>query len=102
MAWCRSRGSIERRFGRLASHLRIGMRAKAFAGFLLAALILPACGSGGKGGESTSFQSPSQRSTEGSKATGLLDFQAPKLGGGTVNGSDFAGKDVAMWFWAPW
>ncbi len=32
----------------------------------------------------------------------LLDFRAPKLGGGHVAGSDFAGRDVAIWFWAPW
>jgi hypothetical protein len=67
----------------------------------LAAVILLACGSGDKGAE-TSFQGGSPRSTGESKAAGLLDFQAPKLGGGTVHGRDFAGKDVAMWFWAPW
>ena len=32
----------------------------------------------------------------------ILDFTAPKLGGGQVVGSEFAGKDVALWFWAPW
>jgi hypothetical protein len=32
----------------------------------------------------------------------VLDFSAPLLGGGAVEGSDYAGKDVAIWFWAPW
>lgn len=32
----------------------------------------------------------------------VLDFTAPKLGGGTLEGADFAGQDVAIWFWAPW
>jgi hypothetical protein len=32
----------------------------------------------------------------------LLDFEAQLLGGGTFRGADLAGKDVAIWFWAPW
>ena len=32
----------------------------------------------------------------------VLDFTAPRLGGGTVEGADYAGKDTAIWFWAPW
>ena len=31
----------------------------------------------------------------------VLDFTAPAVGGGRVAGSEFAGRDVAMWFWAP-
>jgi hypothetical protein len=31
-----------------------------------------------------------------------LRFAAPRLGGGTVRGADFAGHDLVMWFWAPW
>jgi hypothetical protein len=31
-----------------------------------------------------------------------LRFTAPRLGGGTVRGADFAGHDLVMWFWAPW
>ncbi len=34
--------------------------------------------------------------------TEILDFTAPKLGGGQIVGSEFAGKDIAIWFWAPW
>ena len=32
----------------------------------------------------------------------VLDFSAPRLGGGAVEGSDYVGKDLAIWFWAPW
>lgn len=31
-----------------------------------------------------------------------LRFVAPKLGGGQVRGAEYAGRDVAIWFWAPW
>jgi hypothetical protein len=34
--------------------------------------------------------------------TEILDFSAPRLGGGTIEGSDYAGHDLAIWFWAPW
>ncbi len=42
----------------------------------------------------------SDRSTPA--ATAVLRFTAPRLGGGTIEGEDFAGRDVAFWFWAPW
>lgn len=32
----------------------------------------------------------------------ILRFQAPLLGGGTFDGATLAGRDVALWFWAPW
>ena len=35
-------------------------------------------------------------------ASAVLRFTAPRLGGGTIEGEDFAGRDVAFWFWAPW
>lgn len=31
-----------------------------------------------------------------------LRFTAPRLGGGTIRGADFASQDLVMWFWAPW
>jgi hypothetical protein len=30
-----------------------------------------------------------------------LAFSAPRVGGGTVDLSDYAGKPVLLWFWAP-
>lgn len=35
-------------------------------------------------------------------APGELRFTAPRLGGGQINGAEYAGRDVAIWFWAPW
>lgn len=32
----------------------------------------------------------------------VLDFSAPAVGGGQVVGADYAGRDLALWFWAPW
>jgi hypothetical protein len=32
----------------------------------------------------------------------VLRFEAPNLTGGVIRGVDYAGKDVALWFWAPW
>lgn len=37
-----------------------------------------------------------------SNAAELLDFTAPLVGGGTVQGAELAGRDLAIWFWAPW
>lgn len=31
-----------------------------------------------------------------------LRFTAPALGGGTIDGADYAGSDLVVWFWAPW
>ena len=32
----------------------------------------------------------------------VLDFEAPLLSGGSLDGETLAGRDVAFWFWAPW
>ena len=29
-------------------------------------------------------------------------FEASLVGGGTLDGADFAGDKVAVWLWAPW
>ena len=31
-----------------------------------------------------------------------LAFTAPDLGGGTFDASDYVGRDVILWMWAPW
>jgi len=31
----------------------------------------------------------------------VLAFSAPRVGGGTISGADYAGRPVAFWFWAP-
>jgi hypothetical protein len=32
----------------------------------------------------------------------ILGFSAPLLAGGQLEGSSLEGRDVALWFWAPW
>lgn len=46
--------------------------------------------------------SPPASSGAAQAVPAVLDFTAPQLGGGTVEGADYAGKDTAIWFWAPW
>jgi hypothetical protein len=46
--------------------------------------------------------SPSSPEKDGEPVPDVLRFSAPRLGGGRVVGADYAGRDVALWFWAPW
>lgn len=48
---------------------------------------------------------PSRTSEPADAADGnaeVLAFTAPDLEGGTFDGSDYAGRDVILWLWAPW
>jgi len=69
--------------------------AGALAVFAIAASACSQAGSSASGGTPSTSASPGG-------VVELLDFTAPLLGGGTLRGSDFAGEDVAIWFWAPW
>ncbi len=40
--------------------------------------------------------------SDGRRVPKELRFEAPALSGGTIRGADFAGKDLVVWFWAPW
>lgn len=51
-------------------------------------------------GEAPSASAPTT-SPDGATAK-VLDFAAPQLGGGTIDGAQYGGKDLAIWFWAPW
>ena len=31
-----------------------------------------------------------------------LDWSVAQLGGGQIEGGDLVGRDVVLWFWAPW
>ena len=59
----------------------------------LLAIVATACSSTAGSGSSAK---------PGGDAADVLDFSAPRLGGGTIDGASLAGEDVAFWFWAPW
>jgi hypothetical protein len=60
----------------------------------------PAAGQGSTPAADATTPPATDRSTP--PAAPVLAFTAPRLGGGTIEGADFAGRDVAFWFWAPW
>lgn len=95
---------------------------------LLAALALVAGACGGGGGGDVADQDPAPRTPDvtgptvatepGQAETGpdgvptgpsptapedrRFAFEAPLVEGGTYDGTQLAGRDVAIWFWAPW
>ena len=69
---------------------------------LVVLLLLASC-SGGN--ETEAFPRPASEDSRPAAADNadLFEFAAPRLGGGSqVTGSELQGKDVALWFWAPW
>jgi thiol-disulfide isomerase/thioredoxin len=60
---------------------------------VLSAVLLAACGAGApRAGDEPS----------GPASVAALDFRLPTVDGGQLDGSTLAGRDVALWFWAPW
>lgn len=69
---------------------------------LLAVVLLASCGGGT---QQETFSAPNQEDSRPPAAdnANLFGFAAPRLGGGSqVTGAELQGKDVALWFWAPW
>lgn len=60
------------------------------------ALALIGCGS------QAARERPAPAATSSEQVPASLQFQARGLDSSTVNGADFAGEDVALWFWTPW
>ncbi|MDA2813196.1 redoxin domain-containing protein [Nocardiopsis sp. RSe5-2] len=72
-----------------------------------AVLALAGCGApdGGDGGGPGAAGSPSADGGAGGSGGGApaaLDFSAPLVGGGEIDGADLQGEPVVLWFWAPW
>jgi hypothetical protein len=44
----------------------------------------------------------SPATTTTTAAASPLAFTAPTVGGGELDLADYAGRDVALWFWAPY
>lgn len=86
---------------------------------LALALVVSACASGSPGSSAgapsggdrvtstpPTARAPSSGGDDGASAPAavpeILDFRAPLVGGGTLEGAELAGAPVAVWFWAPW
>jgi hypothetical protein len=74
---------------------------------LLCVIVVSALAACGDNGFSSPGAAPDSAETSaaavpatGAVATSLL-LSAPRVGGGTVNLADYAGKPVVLWFWAP-
>ena len=71
-------------------------------GVLMCALLLASCRADK---ESVSFPAPDGlgEPAAGSADASFFEFTAPRLGAGSqVTGAELKGRDVALWFWAPW
>jgi hypothetical protein len=44
---------------------------------------------------------PSKSTAPDADAPAALQFSAPSVGGGIIDFTQFAGKTVVLWFWAP-
>lgn len=98
-------------------HLALAGMPRLLAAIAVVALLAGGCGDGAKEPSSTAERagpaSPpaaanSPTTAAPSPGAGqaavpeLLRFTAAGVDGGQVDGSAFAGRDVALWFWAPW
>jgi hypothetical protein len=68
---------------------------------VISVLMLGACG----GGDAVVPQAGGRATTATPAETlpaGALDFSLPNVNGGQVEGATLEGRDLALWFWAPW
>jgi hypothetical protein len=87
------------------------MRARGLvAGVLLAGLVAACARPGGPpaatddppAATSAPTSDPTTSPSPGPAVPEILDFGAPLVGGGRLEGADYAGRELALWFWAPW
>ena len=64
---------------------------------VVAVLAVAGCGTSTSSDEASGVGGPPEAA-----GAALLDFEARAVGGGEVHGSDYAGRDLIVWFWAPW
>jgi hypothetical protein len=84
----------------MAATGRTGRRAAAAAA---AFALLAACGSGDDEGATGDPGTEAGADRDEAQALpAVLDFSAPTVDGGTIDGVDLAGQDLVLWFWAPW
>lgn len=78
---------------------------------LVVGLLLGACGSpADTAADVTTATTPARAADEGgaagpasSESAGIVPFGVVEtVDGATIDGADYAGQDLALWFWAPW
>lgn len=95
-------------------------RPRLLVALTVAAVMAAACGGGEQGPDPATAPTPGTPSgttaaqptspsptssgppSAGSSANPLLAFQAEQVTGGTYDAGQLSGRDVAIWFWAPW
>ena len=87
--------------------MRSLLRARMLALALVAGSVAVACGGASGPPQTTAPTSPPAAATGSTgeaptETPDILRFKAPRLSGGVLHGEDYAGTDVALWFWAPW
>ncbi len=68
----------------------------------VAAVVLAACGAPTQQAQPAGGPQPSSSATSNGAVTAALDWREPLVGGGQLAGGDLQGRDVVLWFWAPW
>lgn len=66
---------------------------------LMVAATLTGCASSSSDDDTGANEATTTSTTE---AGGPFDFTAQTLDGGSLDGESLKGKDVVLWFWAPW
>jgi hypothetical protein len=62
----------------------------------MASVTLAACG-----GQAVRSAAAASTTSGGAAPARALAFEGRKLGGGTIAGTDYRGRGLALWFWAP-
>ena len=81
---------------------------RAFAALAAALIILAGCATDGDTNSPVSSPSPAAPRAAAPTAEGrgavpeILEFQATTVAGERFDGSSYAGRPIAFWFWAPW
>ncbi len=104
--------AIPRPLAVIVSTLRV---MRSLVTLVAASLVVAACGSSAGTDQSepartsTSSSAPASGPTsaptsapEAPAVPAALDFTLPGVTGPSVRGADYAGKSLALWFWAPW
>ena len=74
-------------------------------GLIAVTLLTAACGSSGGTQKGIAIKTPAPSTKGTPSATPVadsLDFTLPGVTGPQIRGADYAGKSLALWFWAPW